>query len=200
MQLVFGFDRWDRIVKFENNFNGFSFRRRRHSKNWTKKMLLSSSICCWQRGRLWSCGLSVCQQSLHTIYTEICTNIHTHTFEWEFSVYRLLRNRLGALTFSSGSFGMVFFSDKGIMFLKAHQHATNMNWEQPDNGPESQETTVLSSDCFSVCSIKSCASDSPTFLSHLQRKRVIHEVGNLILRIIALRFQQLSMISFMLIP
>lgn len=93
-----------------------------------------------------------------------------------------------------------FFSDKGIMFLKAHQHATNMNWEQPDNGPESQETTVLSSDCFSVCSIKSCASDSPTFLSHLQRKRVIHEVGNLILRIIALRFQQLSMISFVLIP
>lgn len=118
MQLVFGFDRWDRIVKFENNFNGFSFRRRRHSKNWTKKMLLSSSICCWQRGRLWSCGLSVCQQSLHTIYTEICTNIHTHTFEWEFSVYRLLRNRLGALTFSSGSFGMVFLAIKALCFLR----------------------------------------------------------------------------------
>lgn len=164
--------------------------------------------CCWARvfvvGKGEGFGVVGYQyvSSTYIQYTQryVRTYIHTHTFEWEFSVYRLLRNRLGALTFSSGSFGMFFFSDKGIMFLKAHQHATNMNWEQPDNGPESQETTVLSSDCFSVCSIKSCASDSPTFLSHLQRKRVIHEVGNLILRIIALRFQQLSMISFMLIP
>lgn len=62
----------DRLVKFENDFNGFSFHFRRRQQRRQRRRRSEKS--CWVAS-LWSCGLSAC-----FVETYVHAYIHIHTY------------------------------------------------------------------------------------------------------------------------